>query len=62
MAAGIKKVIAKYNTGVIIITHYQRILQYLQPDFVHIMIKGKIVESGGFELAQRIDVKGFAKE
>jgi Fe-S cluster assembly ATP-binding protein len=45
--------------GVLAITHYQRLLRYLQPDRVHIMIDGRIVESGGPELAVRLEVEGY---
>lgn len=45
--------------GVLLITHYNRILQYVVPDRVHIMIDGKIVESGGKELAEHIEVAGY---
>ncbi len=45
---------------VVIITHYQRILKYIKPDFVHVMKDGKIVESGGSELAKRLERKGYA--
>src|SRR5690625_4356158 len=45
--------------GVIVITHYQRILEYLKPDYVHIIMDGKIVQSGGPELAQELDKKGY---
>jgi Fe-S cluster assembly ATP-binding protein len=45
--------------GILLITHYQRILAYLTPDRVHILLGGKIVESGGPELAQRLDAHGF---
>jgi Fe-S cluster assembly ATP-binding protein len=47
------------HLGILLITHYQRILSYLTPDYVHILIDGKIVESGGPELAQRLDENGF---
>ena len=43
----------------IIITHYQRILNYIKPDFVHVMYDGQIVESGGPELAQRLEEQGY---
>ena len=43
----------------IIITHYQRILNYIKPDFVHVMYEGQIVESGGPELAERLEVEGY---
>lgn len=45
--------------GIILITHYQRILKYLKPDAVHIMIDGKIAESGGFSLVKKIEEKGY---
>lgn len=45
--------------GVLVITHYQRILDYITPDFVHIMFEGKIVESGGPELARVLEAKGY---
>ncbi len=44
----------------IIITHYQRLLNYIVPDFVHVMVDGKIVKSGGKELAQELEEKGYA--
>ncbi len=59
VAMGVKEVIARYNTGVVVITHYQRILDYLKPDHVHVMIDGQIVQSGGSELAQSVEVKGY---
>lgn len=45
--------------GILIITHYYRILKYLTPDFVHILVNGQIVESGGKELAENIEANGF---
>ncbi len=45
--------------GVLLITHYQRILSYLKPDVVHIMIDGRIVKSGDFRLAEELEVKGY---
>src|SRR5687767_1816467 len=47
------------DLGVVLITHYQRILEHLQPDRVHILIDGRIVESGGPELAERLEREGF---
>ncbi len=47
------------NMGVLVITHYQRILNYLKPDFVHVMFEGRIVESGGDELALRLEEQGY---
>lgn len=45
--------------GVLIITHYQRILNYIKPDFVHVMLNGQIVESGGPELAIQLEEQGY---
>lgn len=45
--------------GVLVITHYQRILNYIKPDFVHIMLGGRIVESGGAELAVHLEEQGY---
>jgi Fe-S cluster assembly ATP-binding protein len=45
--------------GVLVITHYQRILNYIQPDFVHVMVDGQIVTSGGAELATELEAEGY---
>jgi len=45
--------------GVLIITHYQRLLNYIQPDFVHVLVKGRIVRSGGKELVERLEREGY---
>jgi len=47
------------NLGVLVITHYQRILNYIKPEFVHIMLDGRIVESGGPELALQLEEQGY---
>lgn len=47
------------NFGALIITHYQRLLNYITPDYVHIIIDGKIVKSGGPELAKRLEDEGY---
>jgi len=47
------------NLGVLVITHYQRILNYIKPQFVHIMMDGQIVESGGPELALHLEEQGY---
>ncbi len=47
------------NLGILVITHYQRILNYIRPDFVHVMLDGRIVESGGADLAQRLEELGY---
>jgi Fe-S cluster assembly ATP-binding protein len=45
--------------GVLVITHYQRILNYIKPDHVHILVNGRIVKSGGAELALELEEKGY---
>lgn len=47
------------DLGVLIITHYQRLLNYIEPDYVHVMMNGRIVRSGGPELAQRLEAEGY---
>ena len=47
------------NMGALIITHYTRILGYVRPDFVHIMLNGRIVQEGGPELADHLEEKGY---
>jgi Fe-S cluster assembly ATP-binding protein len=47
------------DIGILIITHYQRILNYITPDFVHVLVAGRIVRSGGAELAQQIEANGY---
>jgi|SRR3989338_7273751 len=49
------------NMGMLVITHYQRLLNYITPDSVHIMVKGKIIKSGGKELAHELEAKGYDK-
>jgi Fe-S cluster assembly ATP-binding protein len=47
------------DLGVLVITHYQRILNYIKPDYVHIMLDGRIAESGGPELALTLEEQGY---
>ncbi len=47
------------DRGFLIITHYQRLLNYITPDFVHVMMQGRIVKSGGPELAARLEQDGY---
>ena len=47
------------DMGIVLITHYQRILNYITPDFVHVLVNGRIVRSGGPELAHQIESKGY---
>lgn len=58
VARGIRK-LAEEDRGMVMITHYQRILDYVEPDKVHVMIDGKIVESGGPELAHKLEDEGY---
>ncbi len=58
VASGVNA-LAGPNLGVLVITHYQRILNYIKPDLVHIMLGGKIVETGGAELALHLEEKGY---
>ena len=60
VARGINKFRSKKN-AFIIITHYQRLLNYIKPDYVHILVDGKIVESGNFELAAELEKSGYDK-
>lgn len=59
VAAGIN-VQRRDDTAILIITHYQRLLDYVEPDVVHVMIDGKIIKSGGKELAAELEEKGYA--
>lgn len=60
VASGVNEVRAdRPELGVLVITHYQRLLDHLTPDVVHILIDGRIVDSGGPELAQRLEAEGF---
>ncbi|MDR1568612.1 MAG: ABC transporter ATP-binding protein, partial [Streptococcaceae bacterium] len=47
--------------GALIITHYQRLLNYITPDVVHIMMEGKVVKTGGAELAKRLEAEGYVE-
>ena len=58
VANGVNK-LRNENNAVIVITHYQRLLEYIVPDFVHVLHDGKIVKSGGKELAHELEDKGY---
>ncbi|MDQ1104031.1 Fe-S cluster assembly ATP-binding protein [Nocardioides zeae] len=49
------------DKGVLLITHYTRILRYIKPDFVHVFVAGKVAESGGAELAEQLEAEGYDK-
>ena len=61
IANGINLVNRESNTGFLLITHYNRILKYIKPDRVYVMIDGNIVDEGGHELADEIEEKGYKK-
>jgi Fe-S cluster assembly ATP-binding protein len=58
VANGVNKLRSKDN-ATIVVTHYQRLLEYIVPDYVHVLYKGKIVKSGGKELALELEAKGY---
>jgi Fe-S cluster assembly ATP-binding protein len=59
VAHGVNEVARDSDTGVLIITHYQRILHLVQPDFVHVMFDGRIVKEGGRELVEQLEKRGY---
>jgi Fe-S cluster assembly ATP-binding protein len=61
VSEGINRFQSKPGHGVLLITHYNRILQYVQPDFVHVFVAGRIVEEGGPELAKTLENEGYEK-
>ena len=61
VSEGVNRVKANSELGVMLITHYTRILRYIKPDFVHVCANGKIVEEGGPELADKLEEKGYAE-
>jgi Fe-S cluster assembly ATP-binding protein len=58
VAGGVKELVGA-DMGALVITHYQRILGYIKPDFVHVFVDGRIVEEGGPELAQKLEAEGY---
>jgi Fe-S cluster assembly ATP-binding protein len=58
VADGVKQLLNS-ERGLLLITHYQRLLDYIKPDFVHVVIDGKIVETGTFELALKLEAQGY---
>ena len=55
---GVNK-IANDENAIVMITHYQRLLNYIKPDYVHVMMAGKLIKSGGFELAEELEANGY---
>jgi len=58
VAGGVKELVGP-EMGALVITHYQRILDYIEPDHVHVFVNGRIVEEGGPELAKKLEVSGY---
>ena len=58
---GINRIMRKPDKAVLLITHYQRLLDYVKPDFVHVLAAGRIVRSGGPELAHELEREGYAQ-
>ena len=61
VSEGVNRAKEANNIGVLLITHYTRILRYIQPDFVHVFANGKVVEEGGPELAEKLEANGYAE-
>ena len=61
VSEGVNRVKGNSDLGIMLITHYTRILRYIKPDFVHVFSAGKIVEAGGPELADKLEEKGYAE-
>ena len=59
VSEGVNRAKANIGFGVLLITHYTRILNYIRPDFVHVFVSGKIAEEGGPELAERLEAEGY---
>ncbi|WP_312678150.1 Fe-S cluster assembly ATPase SufC [Microbacterium sp.] len=59
VSEGVNRAKEATDLGVLLITHYTRILRYIKPDFVHVMVKGRIAEEGGPELAERLENEGY---
>jgi Fe-S cluster assembly ATP-binding protein len=59
VSEGVNRAKERSNVGVLLITHYTRILKYIKPDFVHVFANGKIVEEGGPELADKLEAQGY---
>ena len=47
------------DKGYLVVTHYQRLLEYIKPDFVHVFVDGVIVQSGGIELSEKLEKEGY---
>ena len=61
VSEGVNRYSSQGDRGVLLITHYTRILQYIKPDFVHVFVAGRLAESGGRELADQLEAEGYDK-
>jgi Fe-S cluster assembly ATP-binding protein len=61
VSEGVNRVRETGETGLLLITHYTRILRYIKPDFVHVFVGGKIVQEGGPELAEQLEAEGYER-
>ena len=61
VSEGVNRAAAGGDVGVLLITHYTRILRYIKPDFVHVFVAGKIVQQGGPELAEQLEAEGYER-
>jgi Fe-S cluster assembly ATP-binding protein len=59
VAEGVNRFRARGDRGVLLITHYTRVLRYIRPDFVHVFVEGRIAEEGGPELAEKLEAEGY---
>ena len=59
VADGVNRFSAQGDRGVLLITHYTQILRYIQPDFVHVFVAGRVAEESGADLAERLEVEGY---
>jgi Fe-S cluster assembly ATP-binding protein len=59
VSEGVNRYSAQGDRGVLLITHYTRILNYIKPDFVHVFVDGHIVAEGGAELAENLEIEGY---
>ena len=59
VSEGVNRAKESNDLGVLMITHYTRILRYIKPDFVHVFVAGRIAEQGGPELADRLEAEGY---
>ncbi|MCL1899041.1 MAG: Fe-S cluster assembly ATPase SufC [Promicromonosporaceae bacterium] len=61
VSEGVNRALENTDVGVLLITHYTRILRYINPDYVHVFVDGRIAEEGGPELAERLETEGYVR-